>query len=176
MERERAAEEELTRQLHERLAATSQPPGADGLQANLAYASADARRVINSISKSKHYTSVRSKLLVEQDATQQSIVSAIDGLVAEGSSNDTIVVFFASHGIIDQNGTLRIALSTTSRSSIEGTALSFDQIASSLQKARSRVIVLLDVCHAGASANGWLCQRAFLLPPCLTVHAPPGRY
>jgi signal transduction histidine kinase len=35
---ERSAFQELTRQLHERLAATSQPPGADGLHANLAEA------------------------------------------------------------------------------------------------------------------------------------------
>jgi Caspase domain/Tetratricopeptide repeat len=124
-----------------------------GLQANLAYASADASRIVQAISTSKQYTSVRTKLLLEKEANQKAIVSMIDSMVAEATANDTIVVFFASHGIIDQTGALRVALTSTSRSSIEGTSLSFDEVAKSLQKAKSRVVVLLDVCHAGTSGD-----------------------
>ena len=71
-------------------------------------------------------------------------------MVESAGSEDTIVVSFAGHGLRDDDA-LRLVLSSTSLNDLGGTSLAFADVAVQLRRARARVLVLLDVCHAGVS-------------------------
>jgi uncharacterized caspase-like protein len=119
--------------------------------ADLRYAGADAARLAKVTSASTLYLKPAPVVLRDAAADETAILSALDRIVAEAGAADTIVVSFAGHGLIDKNGQLRIALSATSLAQLETTSLAFDRVAERLKLAKARVIVLLDVCHAGLS-------------------------
>ena len=78
------------------------------------------------------------------------MLARLDAMVGSAGSEDTIVVSFAGHGLRDDDA-LRLVLSSTSLDDLAGTSLAFADVATRLKRARARVVVLLDVCHAGVS-------------------------
>ncbi|QPC91603.1 caspase family protein [Mesorhizobium sp. INR15] len=123
-------------------------PGSD-----LKYAASDARRVATTVGASAHYSGVKVETLLDEAATIDAIKAKLDDIVESAHARDTILLAFAGHGLLDARGRLRLALSSTATNAIEETSLDFDEIASRVAKAQARVIVLLDVCHAGASGQ-----------------------
>lgn len=123
-------------------------PGSD-----LKYAVSDAKRVASTVQGGAHYAGVKVETLVNQAASPDAIRARLDDIVKRAQPGDTIVLAFAGHGLLDSHGRLRLALSSTTTAAIEDTALDFDEIASRVAKAQARAVVLLDVCHAGASGQ-----------------------
>ncbi|QKD02523.1 caspase family protein [Mesorhizobium loti] len=123
-------------------------PGSD-----LKYAVSDAKRVASTVHAGAHYSGVKIETLLDQAASADTIKAKLDDIVARAQPGDTIVLAFAGHGLLDSHGRLRLALSSTTTKAIEETTLDFDEIASRVAKAQARVVVLLDVCHAGASGQ-----------------------
>jgi hypothetical protein len=123
-------------------------PGQDAC--NLAYAVADAKRVAAAAAASPLYAHAASSVLTGEQADNAAILSALDRMVGEAGSEDTIMVSFAGHGFQDDADRLRIALASTVVDDLEHTSLAFDAVAERLRRSKARVIVLLDVCHAGA--------------------------
>ncbi len=119
--------------------------------ANLRFAAADARRIAGAVTRSPLYTKTSQTILTDETAKESSILGSIDRLIADATADDTIVLFFAGHGLIDGQGQLRLALSSTALDQLDTTALSFDALAARLRSSKARVVVLLDVCHAGLS-------------------------
>jgi Flp pilus assembly protein TadD len=117
---------------------------------NLAYAVADAKRVAAAAAASPLYAHASASVLTGEQADSASILSALDRIVDEANSDDTIMVSFAGHGLEGDNGGLRLALASTAVDDLEHTSLSFDAVAERLRRSKARVVVLLDVCHAGA--------------------------
>ena len=74
----------------------------------------------------------------------------LDSIVEAATTEDTIVVSFAGHGV-RLGDKLGIVLSATTGDDIAGTSLPFEAVAARLKLARGRVIVMLDVCHAGVT-------------------------
>jgi uncharacterized caspase-like protein len=89
-------------------------------------------------------------LLVDKEASHSAVLARLDAMVGSAGSEDTIVVSFAGHGLRDDNA-LQLVLSSTSLDDLAGTSLAFANVATRLKRARARVVVLLDVCHAGVS-------------------------
>jgi len=58
----------------------------------------DAREMARALKRNYHYADENTKLLVNQDATADAIVSTIDWLVATENSESTVVFFFSGHG------------------------------------------------------------------------------
>jgi hypothetical protein len=115
---------------------------------NLSYAVSDAKRVAAAAGKSRLYARIDSKVLADAQASKAAILAELERIVAVAAPEDTVVVSFAGHGL-DDNNTLQLALSTTRLDQVEATSLGFDAIAGRLRQSRARVVVLLDVCHAG---------------------------
>ena len=89
-------------------------------------------------------------MLVDQEASRSTVLARLGAMVESAGSEDTIVVSFAGHGLRDDDA-LRLVLSSTSLNDLGGTSLAFADVAVQLRRARARVLVLLDVCHAGVS-------------------------
>jgi hypothetical protein len=117
---------------------------------NLKFAASDASRVIRAVSQSPLYEEAQPMLLIDAKADPAAILDVIDRVVLQAQPEDTIVAFFAGHGI-NVDGHLFLGLSTTLPDLVEPTSLSFEVIADRLKASKARVIVLLDVCHAGLS-------------------------
>jgi hypothetical protein len=123
-------------------------PGSD-----LRFSAADARRIAAVVGASSAYESVDVEPLVNEQASADAIRARLDKLIAKAGPDDTILLSFAGHGLVDRDGRLRLALSTTEAGRIEETSLDFEEIAARLRSARARVLILLDVCHAGAAGR-----------------------
>jgi hypothetical protein len=120
---------------------------------DLKYAASDAKRIASAVRSNARYRGVQIGSLVDGAATAQAIEAKLDSIVKRAKPGDTILLAFAGHGLLDRTGRLRLALSSTSAQALEETSLDFNEIASRMSLAQARVIVLLDVCHAGASGQ-----------------------
>jgi uncharacterized caspase-like protein len=116
---------------------------------NLDRAVSDARRVTRALASSKLYARTTQAVLSDEKASRDAILASLDAFIGKAGAGDTIVAFFAAHGLIDSNGKLLIALASTSPGERTTTALAFEAVAERLRRAKARVVVLLDVCHAG---------------------------
>jgi hypothetical protein len=119
-------------------------------------AAEDAGRIADAVGRSPLYTHPAPIVLPNDAASEKAIIAGIDQMVLRATFNDTIVTFFAGHGVRDNTGNLRLALSSTAFDKVEATALAFEAIAQRLRAAKARVVVLLDVCHAGLSEQAML--------------------
>lgn len=120
------------------------------LPLRLTLAAADARRLAHAVGQSRLYKSKETTVLVDQEASRNAVLAQLGAMVESAGGEDTIVVSFAGHGLRDDDA-LRLVLSSTSLDDLAGTSLAFADVAARLKSARARVIVLLDVCHAGVS-------------------------
>lgn len=124
-----------------------------GLRSNLRFAASDARRITAASGTSKLYSATDVTMLTNRKATGAAILARLDAMVADAGEHDTILLSFAGHGLLGNKGDLHLALSGTQASDIEGTSLDFNVVAARLTNARAKVVVLLDACHAGVSAQ-----------------------
>jgi hypothetical protein len=118
--------------------------------ADLNFAVSDARRIAAAVEASPLYERGSSTILADAKADAAAIQSALDRIVAAAGPEDTIVISFAGHGVID-GGQLRLLLSGTSLDELGKTSLAFGVVADKLKGAKARVVLFLDVCHAGLS-------------------------
>lgn len=123
-------------------------PGSD-----LNYAAADAQRIARAVAASPLYAKVDVGTMLNEDATEASILARLDAVIGEAGEGDTLLLSFAGHGLIGGDGRLRLALSSTDGSDVDGTSLAFDAVAQRIKAAKARVIVLLDACHAGVTGQ-----------------------
>lgn len=118
---------------------------------DLRFAAADAQRIAKAVESSKYYAKMAVTTLTDSEASSERVLGQLDGIIAEAAPEDTIAVSFAGHGLVDGNGALVFALSATEMDRIGETSLNFNAVSERLRRSRARVIMLLDVCHAGAA-------------------------
>lgn len=98
-------------------------------------------------------------LLSDQEASPARLKSVLAREIDASGPGDTVMLFFAGHGVRDESGRLYLATSGTRIDDIPGTALSWDEIATILSRARGRVAILLDTCHSGAAGTGFFATN-----------------
>lgn len=140
---------------------------------DLAYAGSDAVRTAAAFERSlrKSYATV-----VKTVVTDDSPLLKSDGKLAERiqtfaeaiGPTDTLVLFISAHGLVGPRG-LEIALPATPESSAP--RLSFEAIATALTKARGRLFVVLDTCHAGGATHDSAVTELLKRNPALAVVA-----
>ena len=87
--------------------------------------------------------------LVDAAATPDAIRANLDALVAAARPGDTIVFSFAGHGVTDRDGQLRLATQAATFDTLATASVGWNEIAAILSRAPTRVVILLDACHAG---------------------------
>jgi uncharacterized caspase-like protein len=132
-------------------------PGMPG--SDLKYAVADAQRVADVAKGAGGYENVAVDTLLDAEVTPDALRGALRKVVGEAVAGDTILLSFAGHGMMSKAGGLRLALPETEIADLENTSFDFDEIGDIVRTAQARVIILLDVCHAGASERGAIASN-----------------
>jgi hypothetical protein len=110
-------------------------------------------RALEALLKRADVGGYQTQLLI--DSTKGEMERAIDRMLAKGEREDTVLIFFAGHGLKHENGKLYFAAIDTEPEYLGGTALSAGWLMEQIQNSHvGRQIVLLDCCFGGAFARG----------------------
>ncbi len=141
---------------------------------DLSYASSDATRILQAISKnsSDYYGKIDLKPLLNEDAKVEVIARELRTLVATAGQNDTILFFFSGHGLRGADGQFYLASNGISFSDPVGTGLPWALVSSILSASKARVLVMLDACHSGAASAGGIETNDQLAPEILKIGVP----
>jgi uncharacterized caspase-like protein len=118
----------------------------------LSYASKDASDLATffQAQQPKSYSKVEGKLLA--DAKRADVLDGLDWLEKGSEEGDVNLLFLAGHGAtIDQNFYFMAADSDPDRA--RATAVSRDEILSTIRNRKGAMVVMLDACHSGASTE-----------------------
>jgi uncharacterized caspase-like protein len=124
----------------------------------LAVADADARALAAAFASqtggARPFGKLHATTLVNADVAPESIVQAMDGL-AGMRPEDLAIVFFAGHGVTLDDGKMVFLTSTASltKAGARAGGVGWDRVKAALEKARGRVVFLLDACHSGHLAT-----------------------
>ena len=151
----------------------------------LSFARSDAERLGAALraNAGHYYSHSETLMLLDGDASKDAIFSALRQTVAAATAEDTIVFSFAGHGAQDQNGRYFVTPADFDATRPAETGLAWTDVAALLREAKSRVIIVLDACHAGLSGVEGLgtnddAVNALLSgahPPMLVLAASKGR-
>ncbi|WP_158680056.1 caspase family protein [Deinococcus sp. NW-56] len=93
------------------------------------------------------YGRVVSRILLNADATRARILQSMEDIARATTPQDTVYVFFASHG--ENEGDEYYFLPHDVRSGDQGSAISGREMTEFVGRIPGRVVVFLDTCHAG---------------------------
>lgn len=123
-----------------------------GADQQLDLAADDARSIVAHFEKRPGpYRRVHTKILTDEQVKTTSVLDALDGLAAVGE-DDLAIVFFAGHGAkatADADMVFMTSAATATREGLRDHGVGWGAISDKLQRARGRVLVLLDACHSG---------------------------
>jgi len=89
------------------------------------------------------------------DAPEAELRRAVARFCANRTADDTLVLFFSGHGILDEEGHLHLAAKDTEPRLLNATALPADYVRAQLNRCNSRrQVLILDCCHSGAYGRG----------------------
>jgi WD40 repeat protein len=117
---------------------------------DLKYADKDARDQINFwYGRQQQFGHVYTKALINQEATKGNVLAARDFL-SQAKVDDTVVVFFSGHGLLDQHFDYYFATAEIDFENPSKEGLSYEAIEGLLDGIPSRKkLLLIDTCHAG---------------------------
>jgi uncharacterized caspase-like protein len=127
----------------------------------LGYAAADARGFAEVLQKQKGglYGDVQVKTLVDGQATRGAVVEALEWLEKQVTSRDFGVVPIAGHGVTDEKQRYWFLPADASMLHLRMSAVSQDDIQSTMGALAGKAILFLDTCHANAAAAGGVARR-----------------
>jgi hypothetical protein len=131
---------------------------------NLRCAAADARAICDLMTDPDcgMFPKGNVRLLLNAEATKQNIWRALSALRRSAGENDTVWVYYAGHAATEESN-LYWVTHDADVDDLYGTGLSNGQISKVLEDIRaSRLLVLLDCCHAAATAMQKNPTRAVL--------------
>ncbi len=127
---------------------------------NLRYASADADAMAAHLVSSSFNTV---ELLTNEKASLSSVRTAITSRVGAAGNNDFVLVFWAGHGIADQNDPQKLYLMTydADPDDLASTAYAMADFRKDVTRTDSkRLMVIIDTCHAGGVSDPTLGFRS----------------
>jgi hypothetical protein len=126
----------------------------------LNYAKADAQRLSRALKASERHAvqSVQVTSLLDAQVTPERIVASVREAAKSTGPDDTLLVFYAGHGIDGRSGEpsntgLVLATAATRMKDLKATSVSWAELADALAEARGTIVVILDACHAGIAGS-----------------------
>ena len=151
----------------------------------LSFARSDAERLGAALRANvgHYYSHSETLMLLDGSASKDSILSSLRQAIVSATAEDTIMFSFAGHGGQDQFGRYFVTPADFDGARASETGLAWADVAALLHEAKSRVIVILDACHAGlsgAEGSGTNDDAVSALlsgahPPMLVLAASKGR-
>lgn len=118
---------------------------------SLEFAAKDARDFAAAMARQKGllYRDVVVKVLADETATKDEILDGLDWIRKETTSKDVAMVFFAGHGINDQNGSYYFLPHNTDVQRLLRTGVPFTDIRTTVQSLAGKTLFFIDTCHSG---------------------------
>lgn len=123
---------------------------------NLKYAHKDAQDFIDVLmgQRERFYSNIKYRLLINQDATKDNILEALEWLQSSVRKDDVAMLFFAGHGKSDSVGIYYFLPYDGELESLKRTGISFSEIRNTVSTIQAKVILFIDTCHAGGVLGG----------------------
>jgi WD40 repeat protein len=125
----------------------------------LSYCAKDAQELAALLESKSLFKVGTKQLILNQEATREKILAALDDLQKRMRPQDVAVVSYSGHGGNDKGKFFLVPVEFDSKK-VKDTALWGEQFKEKLEKTPGRVILLLDACHSGAI--GGVAARAAL--------------
>jgi uncharacterized caspase-like protein len=116
----------------------------------------DARRFGRALEnlKGRIYKAVQVDPFLDATDLRSTLLAKIREVAAQAGEHDTIMLFFAGHGIRDEaTGRFYLATREGVIDRAAETMISGEEIADAIHDAKARVIVFIDACHSGAAGT-----------------------
>lgn len=116
---------------------------------NLAFAAKDAEDIVRTMEGSSAYEKVHAKMLTNEMATDQNILS-IKSFLGQADVDDVVIVFIAGHGVLDESFTYYFATTNMDFSNPSSGGLSYEALEGLLDGISCRnKLLMMDTCHSG---------------------------
>lgn len=116
---------------------------------NLTYAAKDAQDLVNLFKQSKRFKEVHTKMLLNNEVTRKNVLSIKDFL-KNASINDEVIIFFAGHGLLDDQLDYYFASYDMNFSNPSEGGIAYGDIEGLLDQILPlKKILLIDACHSG---------------------------
>lgn len=118
---------------------------------NLNYASKDAQDIAEAISGANNtsYQIIHTLTIKDNDVTKEALIKIKDFLSSAGR-DDTVVLFYAGHGLVDENLDYFLGTYDTDFSSPSSLSIPYEDFASLLDGITPlQKLLLIDACHSG---------------------------
>ncbi len=127
---------------------------------NLKLADKDAGDFVKAMMAQKDllYREVVVKLLTNEKATKDDVLDGLDWIRQETTSNDVAMVFFAGHGVNDQNNYYYFCPYNVDPSRLLRTGVAFSDIKKTVSAIAGKALFFVDSCHSG-NAIGLAARR-----------------
>ncbi|MAO41984.1 MAG: hypothetical protein CMF32_00855 [Leeuwenhoekiella sp.] len=100
--------------------------------------------------KPASFKKTRVTYLLNEQATKKAIKQALQSLKSKVGPQDQVIVFFAGHGVLDQELNYYYAPHDMDFNKVKDYGVSFDAIIASLGETQStKMLLLMDTCHSG---------------------------
>lgn len=120
---------------------------------NLKLADKDANDFVKAMraQKDRLYREVVVKLLTNEQATKDEVLDGLDWIRQETTANDVAMVFFAGHGVNDQNNYYYYCPYNVDPSRLLRTGVAFSDIKNTVSAIAGKALFFVDTCHSGNS-------------------------
>ena len=143
--------------------------------ANLRVARSDAERLSQALNMSlgRTYAEIETMLLADADATPEAILRALEARVARAQPADTVLFFFAGHGVDGKSDGFRLVTSGSRLADLAGTSLASADLGALVARSKARVILLLDACQSGMAGSEFRASNDAIAGQLLTNSGAP---
>ncbi len=95
------------------------------------------------------YSDVIVKKLINKEATKDAITDGLDWIQKQTSQKDIAMIYYAGHGINDNNGVFYMVPVAADLERIRTTCLNFEELKQTVSSIAGKVVVFIDACHSG---------------------------
>lgn len=133
---------------------------------NLSFADRDAQALYDLLTdpqKGVVNKAQNSRLLLNEEATRENILEALNNIFKQAFDEDFIILYMAMHGMVDPDGSeLYFIAHDTRPGSLVATGVPQGEVEKAISKSRAgKVLMVVDTCHSGsAGLSGVFAQRA----------------
>jgi hypothetical protein len=142
---------------------------------SLRVAKSDAERLSQTMKTSLGgaYAETDAQLLTDSDATPEAILRALEMKVEAARPEDTLLFFFAGHGVDAKSNGFRLVTSGSRLDDLGGTSLASADLGALVARSKARVILLLDACQSGMAGSEFRASNDAIAGQLLTQSGAP---
>lgn len=101
------------------------------------------------LQKGSLYSDVIVKKLINKDATKDALTDGLEWIQKQTGQKDMAMIFYAGHGINDNNGVFYMLPVAADLERIRTSCLNFEELKQTVTSIAGKVVVFIDACHSG---------------------------